>query len=101
MIPETSNTPDPTRRYVTYYGQTGATALTTTLAHALADAIGIDVTESEQALYRSVNPDALDQLFKPQYDGTPRSNGHITFTVNDHLVMVSADGRIEITPLYE
>ncbi|GAA0241658.1 HalOD1 output domain-containing protein [Haladaptatus pallidirubidus] len=101
MIPETSNTPDSTRRYVTYYGQSESTALTTTLVHALADAMDIDVTDSEQVLYRSINPDALDELFKPQYNGIPRSNGHLTFIVHDYVVMISADGRIEITPVYK
>lgn len=99
MVPDpSSNATDESRRYVTRYDSGGPSKLTTTLVHALAEFADTDVTEMEETLYDRVDPDALDQLFAPRSDGTPRSEGHVTFTLAGHLVMVTSDGRIEITP---
>ena len=76
----------------------GSAKLTTTLAHALSDVSGIDVTDTGFTLYDHVDPDALDQLFKPTDDGQVRMNGLLTFTVWGHQVTVYSDGRIAIVP---
>ena len=76
----------------------GPAKLTTTLIHALSDVVGCDVSDSEFTLYNYVDPDALNHLFKPKEDGTLRTNGHLTFTVQGHLVTVYSDGQIAIVP---
>lgn len=56
-----------------------------------------DTTEAEKVLYENIDPGSLDTLFKRKHDGRGRSNGHVTFTVNGHVVRVTAEGRIEIS----
>ncbi len=76
----------------------GPAALSTTVIHALADCMGVDVTDSRVSLYDAVDPDALDKLFRPRYDGTPRTGGTLSFVVSGHHVRVSGDGEILIEP---
>lgn len=76
----------------------GPAELTTTLAHALSDVSGVDVTDTGFTLYDYIDPDALDQLFKPREDATRRVNGNLTFTVWGHQVTVYSDGQIAIVP---
>jgi hypothetical protein len=76
----------------------GSSQLTTTLVHALSDVTGADVTQVESGLANYVDPDALNRLFKPDSDGTPRPNGHVSFTVWDHQVTVYHNGQIAIMP---
>ncbi len=75
-----------------------AATLSTTVIHALADCMGVDVTDGNLSLYDSIDPDALDTLFRPRYDGTPRSAGMLTFFVHDYRVTVHSDGNILIEP---
>jgi hypothetical protein len=70
----------------------------TTVIHALADAMGRDVSDVSFSLYDSVDPDALDSIFDAKSDGTPRSPGHIAFTVQGYRVTVYSWGPIVITP---
>jgi hypothetical protein len=67
------------------------------LAHALVKVMDVDASEGEQVLYASVDPTSLDDLLKDQFDGTLREQGHITLTVDEYLIVVNSDGRIEIT----
>jgi hypothetical protein len=76
----------------------GAAELTTTLAHAISDVTGVDVTDSGFTLNDHVDPEALDQLFKPRDDGTPRVDGHLSFAVWGYQVTVYSDGQIAIVP---
>lgn len=76
----------------------GPAELTTTLAHALADISGADVTDAGFTLYDYIDPDALDQLFKPANDAERRFNANLTFTVWNHAVTVYSDGQIAIVP---
>lgn len=76
----------------------GPARLSTTVIHALADCLGIDVTDARISLYDGVDPDALDALFRPRDDGWPRRGSSITVTVRDHYVTVSSDGEILIEP---
>ena len=84
--------------YWAYHDEDGAATLTTTLAHALADVIGEDVTTMRECVYDRVDPEALDLLFRPRHDGTPRVGGHLTFLVYDHQVTVYGSGDIAIEP---
>jgi len=84
--------------YVVQHDFDGSAKLTTTLAHALSDVSGMDVTGTGFTLYDHVDPDALDQLFRPKEDGSPRMSGQLTFTVWNYQVTVYSDGRIAIVP---
>lgn len=67
---------------------------------AIADAEGVDPTEIEppeyEALYDVVNPEALDALFAPREDGTPRTTGRIEFPYCGYYVVVDGDGEVEL-----
>jgi len=87
-----------TRTHFVKHDFDGPAALTTTLAHALSDVSGVDVTDTGFTLYDYIDPDALDRLFKPADDGSQRVNGMLTFTVWGHQVTVYSDGQIAIVP---
>lgn len=87
-----------TQTYFVTHDFDGPAKLTTTLAHALSDVSGIDVTDTGFTLTDHVDPDALDRLFTPKDDGTPRMSGHLTFTVWGYQVTVYSDGQIAIVP---
>ncbi|MFB6179022.1 MAG: HalOD1 output domain-containing protein [Halorientalis sp.] len=84
--------------YVVHHDFTGSAELTTTLAHAISDVTGIDVTDTEFTLNDYVDPDALDNLFKPKSDGTPRTNGSLNVTILGCQVVVHSNGQIVLTP---
>ena len=76
----------------------GSAKLTTTLVHALSDVAGVDVTDAEFTLSDYVDPEALDNLFKPKDDDSPRLGGHLSFTAWGCQVTVYSDGRITVVP---
>ncbi|AQL44899.1 hypothetical protein BV210_19265 (plasmid) [Halorientalis sp. IM1011] len=86
-----------TQPYVVHHDFDGPSELTTTLAHAIADVTGFDVTETGFTLSDYVDPAALDRLFAPKSDGTPRTNGHLGFTIWDCQVTVYSTGQIVVT----
>ena len=47
-------------------------------------------------LHRSIDPDALDDLFAPTIDGRSRAGGKITFVHDGYTVVVSQDGEIRV-----
>ena len=63
--------------------------MTDTVIDAVADANGVDPTELEP-LYDTIDPEALDALFKPGVDGM------ITFTYEGHDVVVRGDANPEV-----
>lgn len=69
----------------------------TTVVHALAEAMGRDVTDVGFSLYDSIAPEALDALFVSTSDADPP--GHVAFGVPGYGVTVYSDGHIVITPL--
>lgn len=62
---------------------------------AVASELGTDLDELDAPLNDYVDPDALDALFAPTYDGVPRPEGRVTFAV--HGCEVTVDGRGEVT----
>jgi len=76
----------------------GAAELTTTLAHAISDVTGIDVTDTGFTLNDYVDPDAMDKLFQPKADGTQRTNGSLNLTILGCPVVIHSNGQIVITP---
>lgn len=92
--PRSSNTSD----YRVVHDPDSAAAVSTTVIHALADVMGVDVTDAGFVLYDSVDPDALDRIFAETVDGNSRSPGHVAFLARDHRVTVYGSGQIVITP---
>lgn len=84
--------------YHAYHDPRSPAKLSTTIVHALADVMDLDVTDTGFSLYDSVDPDALDQLFVPKSDGTPRPPGHVAFSVQGYRITVYSEGHIVITP---
>ncbi len=74
-----------------------AAAVSTTVVHALADVMGVDVTDAGFVLYDSVDPDALDRIFSEPREGVRRAPGHVAFLARDHRVTVYSTGQIVIT----
>lgn len=83
------------RDYYAHHDPDGQARLSTTLVHALADVMGIDVTETGFVLAEEIDPDALDLLFSSASGGT---GAHVAFAVDDYRVTVYGDGTIVITP---
>jgi len=90
--------PQKQQPYVVHHEFDGTAELTTTLAHAISDVTGIDVTDTGFTLNDYVDPDAMDKLFKPKPDGTQRTNGSLTLTILGCQVVVHSNGQIIITP---
>ncbi|MFP8954414.1 HalOD1 output domain-containing protein [Natrialbaceae archaeon A-arb3/5] len=85
-------------RYVFHHDSDGTATITTTIVHAIAEIADTDVSQGEFSLYDSVDPDALDRLFRQKTDGTDRTGGHVAFTTLEHEVYVYANGDIIIYP---
>ncbi|MXV62208.1 hypothetical protein GS429_09070 [Natronorubrum sp. JWXQ-INN-674] len=85
-------------RYVFHHDSEGTATITTTIVHAIASIAETDVSQGEFSLYDSVDPDALDRLFRQKADGTERSGGHVAFTALEHEVYVYANGDIIVYP---
>jgi hypothetical protein len=96
--PQQQHTPGESQAYFVTHDFEGAAELSTTLAHAISDVSGVDVTDAGFTLADHADPEALDRLFEPREDGTPRMNGHLTFTVWRFQVTVYSDGQIAIVP---
>lgn len=86
------------QRYFAQHDFDGSAKLTTTLVHAISNVTGADVTEAEHSLDDHVDSRALDRLFRPRSDGTPRASGQVNFTLWGHQVTVYSDGQITIVP---
>lgn len=57
-------------------------------------ASGIDPIELHQGLHEVINPTALNALFQPTVDGTPRQEGTVEFLFHGYRVSAAADGTI-------
>jgi hypothetical protein len=99
--PLSQRQPRETQAYYVTHDFDGSAELTTTLAHAIADVSGIDVTDAGFTLSDHADPEALDRLFEPKEDGTPRMNGNLTFRIWGFRVTVYSDGQIAIAPIQQ
>ena len=70
-------------------------SLAVEVMEAVAAARDVDVMELETTLYDVVDPDALEQLFAPLADGTPRVGGKLVLEIADCRVVVEATGDVE------
>lgn len=74
-------------------------SLAVKVMEAVAAAKGVDVLSLETTLYEVVDPDALEQLFAPLADGTPRIGGRLSLAIDGLEVVVEADGNVTVSPL--
>lgn len=84
--------------YTVQHDFAGSASLTATLAHALSDISGIDVSAAERTLESYVDLTALDRLFTPMSDGSPRANGQLSFNIQGYQTTVYGNGVISIVP---
>jgi hypothetical protein len=85
-----------TELYSAQHDWTGGDPLTVTVLSLLSEATGDDPVEMEP-LNNCVDPDALNKLFSPRQDGTPRHGGSVSFDVNGHTVTVYSDGEVAVS----
>lgn len=50
-------------------------------------------------LAEELDPDALDVLFEPGPDGSPRSGGHLSFVYADYRVTIDNGEYLTVTPV--
>ena len=90
---------DPERdAYRATYDWTDPRPLRIVIARVVATAADVPPTELDP-IYRSVNPEALEEVFEPLPDGSPRTGGGVWFTVDDHEVVVHGDGEVVVSPV--
>jgi hypothetical protein len=75
----------------------GESHLGTTVVDALATASDTEISDMEPELNTVIDPDALDRLFAPRPDGTPRVGGTIVFELMDRTVRVETDDATVVT----
>ncbi|WP_306058264.1 HalOD1 output domain-containing protein [Natronococcus wangiae] len=49
-------------------------------------------------LYEIINPDALNELSDPKYDGKRRTGANVSFVYSDHRVTIDTSEYITIQP---
>jgi hypothetical protein len=74
-------------------------SLTVTITRALADARGDDPFELPP-LNDYIDVDALSRLFHGGGTGTGTPFGYITVHIDDHVVQVYHDGKVEVHPIH-
>jgi len=67
--------------------------LSSAIITAVATVAGTEPTELEP-LYDCVDPDAVDALFRPLSEDRPRSDGCLSFSLNEYEVTVYGHGEI-------
>ena len=69
--------------------------LTVVIVDALADETDVSPTEIVPRISESVDPDALERVFRPLPDGT-RRDGRLTFYLLEFRISVDGDGTVSI-----
>lgn len=57
--------------------------------------------ENLPPLNNTVDPDALDDIFEPRTDGTPRRGGIIEFTYAGYDVRITGNQEVEVEPFVD
>jgi hypothetical protein len=68
---------------------------------AVASELGAEPEGLDAPLNDYVDPDALDALFAPTYEGIPRAEGDVVFSMHGCEVTVSTSGRVSADRLAE
>ncbi|SDZ91969.1 hypothetical protein SAMN04488065_1220 [Haloplanus vescus] len=76
--------------------ETSDVELSVTVVHAVLEATGKEPTDVN--LNDVIQPDALNRLFSPKHDGTPRRGGRVSFDFAGCHVTVYGDGEIHVDP---
>jgi hypothetical protein len=82
--------------YVVNYYDTDDIELSVTVVHAV-----LEVTDKQPTdvnLNAVVQPDALNQIFSPKHDGTPREGGRIEFEIAGCHVTIDSSGVVRVDP---
>lgn len=88
--------PEPSREgNVTRYAFGESIRPSVAVVEAVAAATGYDPYDVPP-LYEVVDPDALDDLFSPKHDGTPRRAGRVTFPLAGCNVTVTGHGEVVV-----
>jgi len=82
--------------YVVDHDETRYRELSVTVVHAVLDVTGKEPTEVD--LNAVVHPDALNRIFSPTHDGTPRDGGTLEFELAGCRVRVDGDGEVRVDP---
>lgn len=81
-----------------FHDFTSDSSLSLTILEIIEQLSNADTTEMDGSLNEYVNPDALDSLFSPRFDGTPREDGgSISLELYDHDIVVHSDGHIIVS----
>ncbi len=75
---------------------TSPRSLSTTVTVAVADVAGVEPSDIPEQLYDVIDPEALDNLFKPRDDGVSRRGGRLSFSLYGHHVSIRGDGTITV-----
>ncbi|WP_049970744.1 DUF7504 family protein [Haladaptatus cibarius] len=79
-----------------HYDWANEEALSAFIIQQMIEETGVDSSDVPESLYQCIDPDALEDLFQPLQDGTPRTSGAVTFNLAGHYVTANSDGTIEI-----
>lgn len=75
------------------------------VVEAVARSEGVSLEELRPPTYESlhsvVDPEALDAIFAPQADGTPRPDGEVSFPFCGYEVTVERDGSVTLVEAVE
>ncbi len=74
----------------------GERSVPESVVEALGEATDLPADQLRGRLYETLDTDALDGLFRPKHDGTPRYGGALSFSVAGHDVTVTATGTITV-----
>lgn len=66
------------------------------IVQAMVEEARVDATDVPQSFYESIDPDALDDLFRPQISGSSRMKGKLSFSFAGHYVTARSDGHITV-----
>ena len=86
-----------TRDFRVTHDPDGEARLSTTLVHAMADVLGIDVTEAEALLADEIDLYSLDTLWRLDNTVSPPT-GHLAFSAGNTAITVYRDGTLVVTP---
>lgn len=82
--------------YVVNYYDTSDVELSVTVVHAVLEVTGKEPTDVN--LNAVVQPDALNRIFDPKRDGTPRDGGTLEFELGGCRVTVDGSGEVRVDP---
>ena len=95
---DTGVTFDPkTDTYCLHYDRRSDESVSAAVVRGVAAVTNTSPTELEP-LFETLDPDALDQLYRSTADGSGRGDSWVSFSYNDCAVTVDSTGEITIEP---